>query len=77
MGKYEKPGGSFLPAKNTVGWDRGHIHCYYSFLDCVAHDRQPVPSLRDGVVLQRLMEEMHASARAGAWVRSKAGDIHD
>ena len=25
----------------------------------------------------RLMEEMHASARAGAWVRSKAGDIHD
>lgn len=76
VGKYPAPGGSFLPAKNTVGWDRGHIHCYYSFLDCVAHDRQPSPSLEEGVILQRLMEEMQASARTGSWVRSKAGEIH-
>ena len=30
----------------------------------------------DGVVLQRLMEEMQVSARTGSWVRSKAGEIH-
>lgn len=77
VGKYEKPGGSFLPAKNTVGWDRGHIHCYYSFLECVAHGGQPSPSLKEGVMLQRLMEEMQASARTGVWVKSHAEALHD
>lgn len=31
VGRYDKPAGVFPPPKNAVGWDRGHIHCYYSF----------------------------------------------
>ena len=54
-GRYEKPAGSFLPPKNAIGWDRGHIHCYYSFLDCVAHGKTPSPSIADAVKLQALM----------------------
>lgn len=68
VGKYPAPGGVFLPSKNAIGWDRGHIHCYYSFLDCVAHDRQPHPSLEEGARLQLLMDGMARSADAGAWV---------
>ena len=73
VGRYPAPGGSFLPSKNTVGWDRGHIHCYYSFLDCVAHGKRPSPSLAEGVALQRLMEEIKTSAREGRWIECKAG----
>ena len=73
VGRYPAPGGSFLPSKNTVGWDRGHIHCYYSFLDCIAHGKEPSPSLAEGVALQRLMEQAKTSAREKRWINCKAG----
>ena len=73
VGRYPAPGGSFLPSKNTVGWDRGHIHCYYSFLDCIAHGKKPSPSLAEGVTLQRLMEQAKTSAREKRWINCKAG----
>ncbi len=62
VGRYEKPAGAFLPPKNAIGWDRGHIHCYYSFLECVAHDKRPSPSVEDGVKLQRVLEAARVSA---------------
>ncbi len=68
IGRYPAPGGVFLPSKNAVGWDRGHIHCYYSFLECVAHGGQPYPSLEEGVRLQCLMDAMRRSADQGRWV---------
>ncbi len=68
VARYEKPAGSFLPPKNTIGWDRAHMHCYYSFLDCVANGRQPSPSLREGAQVQRLMELCVQSDREGSWV---------
>ena len=30
--RYAAPGGAFLP-KNTIGWDRAHMHAYFSFLN--------------------------------------------
>lgn len=69
LGRYPAPGGSFLPYKNAVGWERGHLHCYYSFLDCVAHRRRPSPGIEDGVRLQKLMDRMIESDRTRAWVR--------
>ncbi|MBQ3223645.1 MAG: Gfo/Idh/MocA family oxidoreductase, partial [Clostridia bacterium] len=33
VARYPAPGGSFLPSKNTIGWDRGHMHCMYTFLE--------------------------------------------
>ena len=68
VGRYPAPGGVFLPSKNAIGWDRGHIHCYYSFLDCVAHGKEPHPSLSEGARLQVMMDRLAQSAREGRWV---------
>ena len=67
MARYPKPAGSFLPPKNAIGWDRGHVHCYYSFLDAVANDTPVMCSLDDAVRLQSLMEAAKRSAISGAW----------
>lgn len=67
LGRYPAPGGSFLPAKNAVGWERAHMHCYFSFLDCVAKDKTPSPSLEEGARLQKLMDRMAQSAKTGRW----------
>ena len=66
--RYPAPGGSFLPPKNAIGWDRGHIHCYYTFLDCIAHGQVPENSIADGAKLQRLMSRLMESNRLGEWV---------
>jgi len=67
MGRYEAPAGTFLPPKNAVGWDRGHIHCYYSFLECVAHGKTPSPTISDGAFLQLLLELAQESCATGEW----------
>lgn len=67
VGRYDAPAGSFPPSKNSVGWDRGHIHCYYSFLECLAHGKTPVPGIDDAVKLQRLMQAAKESASSGLW----------
>jgi predicted dehydrogenase len=54
VGRYEKPGG-FPSPKNTIGWERGHMHCVYSFLDAIARGRPAEPSLMHGVEMQRLL----------------------
>lgn len=66
--RYPAPAGTFLPPKNTIGWDRGHIHCYYSFLDCVAHGKKPSPTIEDGAKLQKLLSAALTSAQSGEWV---------
>ncbi len=67
LGRYPAPGGVFLPSKNAVGWDRGHIHCYYSFLECIAQDRKPHPSVKEGAQLQLLMDALMCSAKEKTW----------
>ncbi len=67
-GRFPAPGGAFLPPKNRVGWDRAHMHCYFSFLDCVHRGVAASPDLYEGAKLQRLMDAMAASHRSGAWV---------
>lgn len=66
--RYESPGGSFLPPKNQIGWDRAHIHCYYSFLKCISEGLAASPSLEDGAKVQTVMEKMALSNERGAWV---------
>ena len=68
VARYPAPGGTFLPPKNSVGWDRGHLHCYYTFLNCVAHGVRPENGVEEGARLQRLMEQIRISAESGAWV---------
>ena len=66
--RYPAPGGKFLPPKNAIGWDRGHLHCYYTFLDAVAHGRTPENGIAEGAKLQTLMGKMVESDRTGRWV---------
>ena len=68
VGRYPAPGGKFLPPKNAVGWDRGQIHCYYSFLDAVVRGVQPENGVAEGARLQRLMDDLRRSDRTGTWV---------
>ena len=66
--RYPAPGGKFLPPKNAIGWARGHLHCYYTFLDAVAHGRTPENGIAEGAQLQALMGKMVESDRTGKWV---------
>ena len=68
LGRYPAPGGSFLPPKNAVGWERAHMHSYFSFLNSLSRGEEPSPSLEEGARLQRLMSRMAESARTGQWV---------
>ena len=68
VARYPAPGGSFLPPKNTVGWERGHMHCYFTFLDAVAHGRPAENTIADGARLQELMEKLQQSSASGRWV---------
>ena len=57
-----------MTPKASVGWERGHLHCYYSFLDAVAHGRTPACGLDEAARLQELMEALKESARTGKWM---------
>ncbi len=67
LARYPYPASGFLPPKNAIGWDRGHIHCYYSFLDCVAHDKTPECGIDEAVMLQALMDAAKRSAESRVW----------
>lgn len=66
--RYPKPGGQFLPVKNTIGWDRAHMHCYYCFLRAVAEGGPVSPGVEEAVALHRLMDAMKRSQRERRWV---------
>lgn len=68
VARYPAPGGTFLPPKNTIGWDRGHMHCYYTFLDKLARGERPENGVAEGARLQKLMERIAESAAQGRWV---------
>lgn len=73
VARYPAPGGAFLPPKNTVGWDRGHIHCYFSFLDAIFRGVRPENGIEEGARLQKLLSRIKAAADAGVWL--DASDI--
>lgn len=67
--QFPKPGGGFPNPKFSVGWIRSHMHCMYSFLECIALDKDPAPTLEEGIRLQRVMAAGYRSAESGRWVR--------
>ena len=73
VARYPAPGGTFLPPKNSIGWDRGHLHCYYTLLDCLARGAAPDNGVGEGARLQMLMERAAQSAAQGRWVDT--GDL--
>lgn len=65
VARYPAPGGAFLPPKNTIGWERGHMHCYFTFLDAIARGVPADNTIADGARLQALMERLAATAERG------------
>ena len=65
--RYPAPGGKFMPPKASIGWERGHTHCYYTFLDAIAHHRPAGNGIEEGYRLQKLMARMQRSAQTGRW----------
>lgn len=68
--QYPAPASGFPHPKFSIGWIRAHMHCLYSFLEAVAENRQPEPSLFDGIRLQRLLEVGERAAQTAQWVRA-------
>ncbi len=66
--KYPAPGNAFPSPKCGIGWLRGHVHSLYSFLKAIAEDRQPSPSLTEGLHLQHIIEAALVSAKTQTWV---------
>ena len=67
VGRYPAPAGAFPPPKNAVGWERGHIHCYYSFLDAIYNDTVPPCGLDEALRLQGILEAAVKSRASGRW----------
>jgi predicted dehydrogenase len=66
--RYPGAGGKFPSPRAAIGWLRGHVHCLYSFLQCVADGTEPHPSLAEGLRLQRVLEAAREAAESGGWV---------
>ena len=63
--RYPKPANGFPSPKASIGWIRAHAHCMYNFLEAVALDKKPSPSLEEGLRLQRVLAAGYDSAASG------------
>ena len=61
--RYEYPAGIFPSSKSSIGWLRGHVHCLYNFLDCVANNKKTSPSFSEAAYVQYVMEKAYESSR--------------
>lgn len=52
----------FPPGKHPIGWIRAHVHSLYSFLDNMVNNRQSCPSLKDGLYVQSVLDNVYKSA---------------
>lgn len=65
VNRYPYPGGIFPSVKAPVGWLRGHVGSYFSFLQSIKDKKQPCPSFDDGAVIQKYMEAAYESGKTG------------
>lgn len=56
VNRYPYPAGVFPGQKAPVGWLRGHIGSYYSFVDAVKKGKEPSPSFDEGAYVQKILE---------------------
>lgn len=67
VGRYPQP--ASLPGpKNTVGWERFHIHAIHEFLRCVVEGRPAQPDVADGARTQAVLMAALQSSATNAWV---------
>lgn len=67
VSRYPKPF-SLPGAKNTIGWERFHVHCIYNFIQHVVEGTPAQPDILDGARTQAIMEAALESRVAKTWV---------
>lgn len=66
VARYPSP--ASLPGpKNTIGWERFHVHCIHNFIRHVVDGRPAQPDILDGAKTQAVMEAALQSAVKGVW----------
>ena len=65
VNRYPAPGGIFPGIKAPIGWLRGHLGSYYSFVDSVENNKKPMPDFESGAYVQLVLERAYESARLG------------
>ena len=65
VNRYPSPGGVFPGIKAPIGWLRGHIGNYHSFVDCVVNGKEPSISFKDGAYVQLVLEKAYLSDTEG------------
>ena len=61
------PGAAVPPARSFLGWTRPMAQNLYAFLSAVAQNRELVPSVADGLAVQRVISAAYASAQKNQW----------
>ena len=65
VNRYPSPAGIFPGIKAPIGWLRGHIGCYFNFINSLANGKSPSPDLSDGAYVQKVLECAYKSANEG------------
>ena len=69
VNRYPSPGGIFPGIKAPIGWLRGHLGCYHSFLHSVKEGVSPQPDFDSGAYVQLVLERAYESAKTGREVK--------
>ena len=73
VNRYPSPGGIFPGIKAPIGWLRGHLGNYYSFVDSVVNHKAPYISFEDGAYVQLVLEKAYASDELGTEMKVEVG----
>ena len=65
VNRYDYPAGIFPGIKAPIGWLRGHIGNYYSFVSSVLENNEPSISFDDGAYVQLVLEKAYESSKEG------------
>lgn len=65
VNRYPSPGGVFPGIKAPIGWLRGHIGSYHSFVDACINNKPPCPDFDSGAYVQKVLECAYISAEEG------------
>ncbi len=67
VARYPKPA-SLPGTKNTIGWERFHVHSIYNFVKHVVEGTPAAPNIVDGAMTQAIMEAALESRKTDGWV---------
>jgi predicted dehydrogenase len=66
VARYPSP--SKLPGpKNTIGWERFHIHSIYNFVSNIVNGEASQPDIADGAKTQAILDAALQSSKTGKW----------